>query len=134
MLDKNSDQFFELWFGAAKARDVLVPVNWRLAPPEIAYIVNDAEAEMLFVGEEYVETIERLLPELRTVKQVVALAGSHPDWEEYTAWRDRQASADPRLETTGDDIANPALHQRHDRPSERRPDHPRRPDGVPGSP
>ena len=105
VLDKNSDLFFELWFGAAKARDVLVPVNWRLAPPEIAYIVNDAEAEMVFVGEEYVETIERLLPELRTVKQVVALAGGHPEWEEYTAWRDRQASADPRLETSGDDIA-----------------------------
>jgi acyl-CoA synthetase (AMP-forming)/AMP-acid ligase II len=105
VLDKNSDQFFEVWFGAAKARDVLVPVNWRLAPAEIAYIVNDAEAEMVFVGEEYVETIEQLLPELRTVKQVVALAGGHPEWEEYTAWRDRQASADPRLTTPGDDIA-----------------------------
>jgi acyl-CoA synthetase (AMP-forming)/AMP-acid ligase II len=105
VLDKNSDQFFELWFGAAKARAVLVPVNWRLAPAEIAYIVNDAEAEMVFVGEEYVETVERLLPELRTVKQVVALAGGHPDWEEYTAWRDRQASADPRLATPGDDVA-----------------------------
>ena len=56
VLDKNSDQFFELLFGAAKARDVLVPVNWRLAPAEIAYIVNDAEAEVLFVGEEYVAT------------------------------------------------------------------------------
>ena len=46
---------------------------------------------------EYVDTVERLLPELRTVKQVVTLAGGHPDWEEYTAWRDRQVSADPRL-------------------------------------
>jgi len=105
VLDKNSDQFFELWFGATKARDALVPVNWRLAPAEIAYIVNDAEAEILFVGEEYVETIERLLPELRTVKQVVSLAGGHPEWEEYTAWRDRQVSADPRLETPDDDTA-----------------------------
>ena len=105
VLDKNSDQFFELLFGATKARDVLVPVNWRLAPAEIAYIVNDAEAEILFVGEEYVDTIAQLLPELRTVKQVIALAGNHPHWEEYTAWRDRQASADPRLATPGDDIA-----------------------------
>jgi acyl-CoA synthetase (AMP-forming)/AMP-acid ligase II len=105
LLDKNSDQFFELWFGAAKARDVLVPVNWRLAPAEIAYILNDAEAELLFVGEEYVTTVERLLPELRTVKQVIALAGRCSAWEGYAAWRDRQASADPRLETPGDDVA-----------------------------
>ncbi|HZO25058.1 MAG TPA: AMP-binding protein [Chloroflexota bacterium] len=105
VLDKSSDSFFELVFGAAKARDVLVPVNWRLAPVEIAYVVNDAEAEILFVGEEYVETVAQLLPELRTVKQVIALAGGHPEWEGYASWRDRQASADPRLETPADEVA-----------------------------
>src|SRR5205823_14582100 len=52
LLDKNSDQFFEVLFGAAKARAVTVAVNWRLAPAEIAYIVNDAMAEVLFFGEE----------------------------------------------------------------------------------
>src|SRR5262245_21321894 len=55
VLDKNSDQFFELLFGASKARAVLVPVKWRLAPDEIAYVVSDGEAEMLFGGEECVE-------------------------------------------------------------------------------
>ena len=105
VLDKNSDQFLELLFGAAKARAVLVPVNWRLAAPEIGYIVNDAEAEMLFVGEEYVNLVAQILPGLRTVKQVIALAGNQPAWEEYTAWRDRHLSADPRLETPGDDVA-----------------------------
>src|SRR5437763_2427407 len=53
LLDKNHDSFFEIWFGAAKANAVLVPVNWRLAGPEIAFIVNDAEAEILFVGAEF---------------------------------------------------------------------------------
>jgi acyl-CoA synthetase (AMP-forming)/AMP-acid ligase II len=105
LLDKNSDQFFELLFGAAKARDVLVPVNWRLAPAEIAYILNDAEAELLVVGEEYVGLVEELRSELRTVEQIVALGGGHSEWEGYTAWRDRQASTDPRLETPGDDVA-----------------------------
>ena len=33
LLDKNSDVFFEVLFGAAKAGDVLAQVNWRLAPP-----------------------------------------------------------------------------------------------------
>src|SRR5262249_6643591 len=44
-------------------------------------------------------------PELRTVKQIVALAGGHPEWEAYVDWRDGQTSADPRLETPGDDVA-----------------------------
>src|SRR4029079_11260843 len=89
VLDKNSDVFFELLFGATKDRDVLVSINWRLAPPEIAYILNDAEAEILFVGEEYIPVVERLRSELRTVKQVVILSGEHPEWEGYTEWRDR---------------------------------------------
>ena len=41
-LDKSSDIFFELLFGAAKANAVMVSVNWRLAPPEVLHIINDA--------------------------------------------------------------------------------------------
>jgi acyl-CoA synthetase (AMP-forming)/AMP-acid ligase II len=53
LLDKNSDAFFELLFGAARSGAVLAPVNWRLAPSEVEYILNDAAAELLFVGEEF---------------------------------------------------------------------------------
>lgn len=35
-LGKNSDLYFELLFGAIAANIVLAPVNWRLAPPEMA--------------------------------------------------------------------------------------------------
>ena len=46
ILSKNVPAFFELWFGAAKADIVLVPVNFRLAPPEVAYVIADAGAEL----------------------------------------------------------------------------------------
>ncbi|MBI1761390.1 MAG: AMP-binding protein, partial [Acidobacteria bacterium] len=51
-LGKNSDHYFELFFGAIKMGAVMTPLNWRLAPPEIAYIVNDSAAPILFVGPE----------------------------------------------------------------------------------
>jgi long-chain acyl-CoA synthetase len=105
LLDKNSDAFYELWFGAAKARNVAVPVNWRLAPAELAYIINDATAEVLFVGEEFLPMVDQIRPELLTVKQIIAASGSHPAWESYRAWRDRQANTDPRLPTQRDDVA-----------------------------
>jgi long-chain acyl-CoA synthetase len=105
LLDKNSDQFYEVLLGAAKARLVTVPVNWRLAPAEIAYILNDAMAEVLFVGEEYFPIVEQLRPELRTVTQVIALSGRHPEWEGYVRWRDRQDGTDPHLVTPGNDVA-----------------------------
>src|SRR4029078_4975220 len=38
-LGKNSDIYFELLMGAMKANVVMAPVNWRLAGPEVAFIV-----------------------------------------------------------------------------------------------
>jgi acyl-coenzyme A synthetase/AMP-(fatty) acid ligase len=49
-LGKNSDIFFELLLGAMKANVVMTPVNWRLAAPEIAFIIADCKAPVLFVG------------------------------------------------------------------------------------
>ena len=53
-LGKNSDIYFELLFGAMKAGVVMAPVNWRLAGPEIAFIVEDCKAPLLFAGPEFV--------------------------------------------------------------------------------
>ena len=39
-LGKNSDIYFELLLGAMKANAVMTPVNWRLAAPEIAFIIK----------------------------------------------------------------------------------------------
>ena len=38
-MDKNSDRFYELVMGCAKSNSVIVGINWRLAPPEVAYIL-----------------------------------------------------------------------------------------------
>jgi acyl-CoA synthetase (AMP-forming)/AMP-acid ligase II len=105
LLDKNSDTFYEVWFGAAKARKVLVPVNWRLAPAEIAYILNDAAAEFLFVGAEFFPAIDQIRHQLSSIKRIVALSGMHPKWESYRAWRDRQVDMDSCLVNPPDDVA-----------------------------
>ncbi len=104
-LDKNSDTFFEALFGAAKANTVLVAVNWRLAPPEVAYVVNDAMAEVLLVGREFFPVIEKVLPELKTVKKVIAIDEPHEGWEHFPGWRDAQSATDPRVPVAGTDVA-----------------------------
>ncbi|HSE98486.1 MAG TPA: AMP-binding protein, partial [Blastocatellia bacterium] len=104
VLDKNSDSYFEILFGAAKSNNVLVAINWRLAPPEVSYIINDSMAEVLFVGEEFFPAVEKILGELKTVKKIIALNGSHADWEGYLHWRDRQADADPYISSDTSDV------------------------------
>ncbi|HQN53994.1 MAG TPA: fatty acid--CoA ligase [Novosphingobium sp.] len=48
---KNSALYFTLFFGAARAGIVMTPVGWRLAEPEAAFIIDNAEAKVLFLGE-----------------------------------------------------------------------------------
>ena len=50
-LGKNAATYFALLFGAARAGIVMTPVGWRLAEPEAAYIIDNAEAKVLFLGD-----------------------------------------------------------------------------------
>lgn len=50
-LGKNSATYFALFFGAARAGIVMVPIGWRLAEPEAAFILDNAEAKLLFLGD-----------------------------------------------------------------------------------
>ena len=64
-LDKNVPEYFTLLVGAAKARAVSVAVNWRLAPPEMAYILNHARVKTLVVGREFLGHVDQMELETR---------------------------------------------------------------------
>ncbi len=49
---KNSIPFFEVLYAAAKAGATLLPLNWRLAAPELAAIVDDAAPAIVFAEQE----------------------------------------------------------------------------------
>lgn len=92
LLAKNGPDYYELFFASAKSGTVLVPVNFRLAGPEIAYVLNDAGAEVLFVGHDYYDVIEGIRDELKTVRRIIAIDGGRRDWEPYEDWRGRQSN------------------------------------------
>jgi acyl-CoA synthetase (AMP-forming)/AMP-acid ligase II len=103
-IEKNSIEYFEVLFGCSKANIVDVSVNWRLAPPEIAYTVNDAEAKILIVGVDFFAAIEAIESELTTVQTIVAL-GEHPRWPNYQDWIGSYEPNDPNVATLENDIA-----------------------------
>src|SRR6202163_713469 len=91
-LGKNSDIYFELLLGAMKANVVMAPVNWRLAGPEVAFIVEDCKAPVLFVGHEFVALIRNIQEKLPGVRTVITTEGGAPEWQDFTAWRDAQSA------------------------------------------
>jgi acyl-CoA synthetase (AMP-forming)/AMP-acid ligase II len=92
-------------FGAAKAGAVSVGINWRLAPPEVAYILNDSRAEVLCVGPDFFGLVEQIKDQLTHVKRIVAMSGIHPQWVGFRDWRDAQHAQDPAVRVLPDDVA-----------------------------
>jgi len=104
-LGKNSDLFFELLLGAMKANVVMAPVNWRLAGPEIAYIVEDCKAAVLFVGPEFVDQVRSIKSQIPSVRHIMTTEGGAPEWTDVPAWRDAQSKDDPGVAITPNDVA-----------------------------
>ncbi len=103
-LDKNGGEYFDVLFGAGKLGAVTVAVNWRLAPPEMAYIVSDAGAKVLFVGEEFLGHLEQFEGELSTVKEIVVV-GDGAGRVSHEDWLAAQPSEDPGGGSGPDDVA-----------------------------
>jgi acyl-CoA synthetase (AMP-forming)/AMP-acid ligase II len=95
VLDKGHDEFFEVIFGIAKAGGVYTPVNWRLAPPEIALVLDDAETPLVFVGTDFAEALSSIEDTLATVRSVVCWGGGKKHWSDYETFRNGGDDGDP---------------------------------------
>ncbi|HLN43475.1 MAG TPA: long-chain-fatty-acid--CoA ligase [Acidimicrobiales bacterium] len=72
-LDRNGLEYFEVLFGGALGGAVNVAVNWRLAPPEMAAVIDDARAKVLVVHPEFVPHLAAMESGLPWVSRVVVL-------------------------------------------------------------
>jgi acyl-CoA synthetase (AMP-forming)/AMP-acid ligase II len=59
---------------------IAVPINHRLADEEVAWIVDDADAAMLFIGDEFMPAFERVRSGRRTVRHIVLLGEARRPW------------------------------------------------------
>ncbi len=71
LLAMNRPEYLVLLFACARLGAILVPLNWRLAPPEHRIILADAEPRVLILEPEFAETaalVAAALPECRQVR------------------------------------------------------------------
>jgi acyl-CoA synthetase (AMP-forming)/AMP-acid ligase II len=102
-LAKNTDQYYEMMFGCAKARAVINGVNTRLAAPEVKFILADARAKVLFVGRDFYAMIDQIKSELPDLVRIITLDGDWEDWDFYPFWRNSWPDTPPGLKPAGDD-------------------------------
>ena len=103
-LDKNGIEHFEVFYGCALLNAVSVDINWRLAAPEVLFIANDSQAEVLIVGQEFVPILDAIIGQLARIKTIIVIGG-HPSHDDYEQWVNAQSATDPKAPTKSSDVA-----------------------------
>ena len=75
ILAYNCQEYVEVIFATAKLGLTLVPLNWRLSPPELAFNLSDSGADTLFFDPEFAEVVVQL-QEQTTIKRMIALGSA----------------------------------------------------------
>ncbi|MCG6911378.1 MAG: long-chain fatty acid--CoA ligase [Deltaproteobacteria bacterium] len=75
----NEPEYYDMYFGLGKIGAILVPVNYRLAGPEIQYILSDSDSKVLVFGPEYAEVVDSIRSDIPT-KDFIAISENPPDW------------------------------------------------------
>ena len=74
-LSTNCHRLLEAYYGVVEAGAVLLPLNIRLAPQELAYILKDSGACVLFLQSHFLELVESFRSTVTTVKTFYSLDG-----------------------------------------------------------
>jgi acyl-CoA synthetase (AMP-forming)/AMP-acid ligase II len=78
-LSKNDDAWFEAFFAAGLLGACLAPINFRLAPLEIAGVLEDSEADLFFVSSEFKAMAELVLQHVGRPPRLVVF-DAEEDW------------------------------------------------------
>ncbi len=83
----NSHVFLEILFALSKIGGIMVPLNFRLASPEIEYILNDSEPKVLIYSPEFLQLVQELRGKVPTIERFICeMEGGDPGDLEYETW------------------------------------------------
>ena len=110
LLMMNGAEFIESFFAIAKIGAVIVPINWRLVPDELAFILKDSGSKLLIYGGEFAAAVADL--------QARGEGGTHVEqWlhvgdddtqadfaKSYTALQSEASPDEPEIGASDDDL------------------------------
>jgi O-succinylbenzoate-CoA ligase len=108
LLLMNSVEFMESYFALSKIGAVVVPLNWRLVPDELEFILKDSGTRRLIFGDEFVETVAELNArgDKTDITHWLQVGTSDTAYfaEAYDAFRAKGALSEPTIVGCDDDM------------------------------
>ncbi|OFW22574.1 MAG: hypothetical protein A3H27_06450 [Acidobacteria bacterium RIFCSPLOWO2_02_FULL_59_13] len=96
-LSYNCHRLLEAYYGVLHAGGVLLPLNIRLAPQEIAFILRDSAARFLFLDHDFLPLVQSIRKDMLHVEHCFLLEESAeaPDWMDPRAYDSLLAHTSP---------------------------------------
>ncbi|HUW01608.1 MAG TPA: long-chain-fatty-acid--CoA ligase [Acidimicrobiales bacterium] len=104
IVGKNSIDYLALYYASSRAGVVPVPVNYRLAPPEWRFIIDDAESRMVIADTEFAAGIQTVRNELEAPQHFLGLDGAIDGWEAFDDAVNAQPDTPPDHRGSADDL------------------------------
>jgi len=83
LLQVNCNQCVETYFAVAKLGAIYVPLNFRAKGDELTYMLNSSEANILLVGERYIDLVSSISSSLTSVRHFISIEGKGEGMLDY---------------------------------------------------
>ena len=105
ILAMNCPEYFDVYSACHLAGFIISTVNFRLAAPEVEFIVNDAAQSVLIFEAQYADLVDSIRDRLPSVHSFICI-GEGPDWAlDYEAVLQAASPAAPASRPAPDDAA-----------------------------
>src|SRR4030042_505985 len=68
----NCIEWLEIYFGILRTGAWAVPLNFRFTSADLEYCADIAEANVMFLGKEFIERVETVKPKLTTITEFIS--------------------------------------------------------------
>ncbi len=96
ILAKNSTDYFEFQFACFKLGAIMLPLNWRLAEPELLYILNDAQPVGILYDNDFTDRMPSLI-EKSSIKHCLRLDLDASPNDSAISYEDALAAYEPNV-------------------------------------
>jgi long-chain acyl-CoA synthetase len=100
----NGREYAEMYFAVPKCGGIIVPLNYRLSPRELCWIVNHAEVKVLVVDEGYLGLLRPVRAELTSVQQVITVGGRASQTTDYEEVIASSSPEEPEIDAHEDEV------------------------------
>ncbi len=107
ILTHNCAEFLELYGACAKLGTPIVPINFRLTAPEVAYIIENASPKVLLVGTPYVDVINTVRDKYSKLFQdmkILCIGPASNGMESYEKLLETASESEPTIKIDENDV------------------------------